>query len=83
MSPNSIPPAPPLTVTAAEPIEVASSVEPWSEYRLADGTVIRARLRVVNFLRWTGHYDVKGVPVYSNQTEILFDVTAPPELMEK
>jgi len=83
MSRNSIPPPPPLTVTDTQPIEVASSFEPWSEYRLADGTTIRARLRVHSFLRWDGHYDVKGVPVYSNQTDILFDVQAPPELMQK
>lgn len=82
MAESRIPPTPPLTTKAATPVEIASSSEPWSEYRLMDGTVIRARLRVHTFRRWLGHYDLRGVPVYSQECLIDFDVRAQPEMME-
>lgn len=72
----------PLLVTNTTSIEVVEATEPWSTYRLADGTTIRAKLRVHSFFRWNGHYDLEGRPVYSNQTLVDFVVEAPDELME-
>lgn len=61
----------------------ASSMEPWSEYKLEDGTVIRARLRLSGFRRFDGQYDVYGKTVYFNAQIIEYDVTVPPDLMQQ
>lgn len=71
--PDTIPPGYPLTTLSAIPVEVVHANEPWTDYWLADGTCIRARLRVQRFRRWGGHFDADGRPIYSHEHLIDFE----------
>lgn len=70
-------------LTGATPVAVVEATEPWATYKLADGTTIRAKLRVESFFVWPGQYDMHGNPVYSNQTMIVFEHDVPEHLKEK
>jgi len=45
-------------------IPVAESIEKWSEIRLEDGTVFRAKIIIGNVVRISDRFDAQGKPVY-------------------
>ncbi len=45
-------------------VPTSESNERWSEYTLEDGTIIRAKLNVVSFMRLEGQFDQDGNPLY-------------------
>jgi hypothetical protein len=78
-----IEPAKPFTTNASTVVRVIGAIEPWTQYALADGTTIRARLRVQEFRRFDGQWDVNGNPVYSHGHLIDFVVdNVSPELRQ-
>jgi hypothetical protein len=53
------------------------TVEPWSEYVLEDGTTVRIKTVVGEFLRLEGQYDQRGDPLYVvNSTNVVHVVAA-------
>ena len=65
-------------------VQVEESSERWSEFTLADGTVIRAKVTITSAIRVDGHYDPLGNPVYTtNMTPVLSIVSVPDALLKK
>ena len=62
-------------------IEVLESREAWSEYRLADGTLLRIKPIVIAITRVEGAEATDGEPVYNMKSTLIADVRgvkAPP-----
>jgi hypothetical protein len=59
------------------------SDEPWTEYLVDDGTVIRIKIVATEVLRLDGEYDPTGNPQYLVQTSNVMAVSAPDELRRK
>jgi hypothetical protein len=45
-------------------IEVDTSNERWSEFKLTDGTVFRSKVNIVSVVRVENEFDLTGMPVY-------------------
>jgi hypothetical protein len=67
----------------ADEIFPRESKEGWNEYLLEDGTVIRAKLAVISFLRVDGEYDPEGNPLYAMKATSTHVITSVPEELRK
>lgn len=96
LSPNVIPQGPPQAIAPppsanlgfdpagkTEPVDVVNAKDGWSEYTLADGTVMRAKAALLDVKRAVGQYDPNGDPVYVLQAAIVTQINAPDELKRK
>jgi hypothetical protein len=63
-------------------IEFEPVAEPWSQFKLADGSQIKAKLILVNVARLDEYTD-QGDPVYQFQIQQIVTVIAPEELKRK
>lgn len=71
------------TSAEGERIGVDVSTERWSEYTLADGTVLRAKATLVSTIRVPDRYDPQGNPQYVVQATLTtIVVSSPKELMK-
>jgi hypothetical protein len=71
------------TVEGTE-IQVNESSERWSDFTLADGTVLRAKLAITSAVRVDGQYDPQGNPMYTlNMAPIITVLSVPEELRRK
>ena len=61
-------------------VDVLESKEVWSEYRLADGTVLRIKPVMIMVARMDGEHTLEGDPVYNMESTLVTDVRAPQEL---
>lgn len=64
-------------------VEVLEAREAWSEYRLADGTVLRVKPIMIAVTRVDGAEATNGEPVYNMKSTLVTDVrgaTVPPSL---
>ena len=69
---------------AGERVEVEVSTERWSEFTLADKSVLRAKVSIIAAIRIPDQFDATGKPVYAIEasvTSVL--VSAPEELIKK
>ncbi|HTV44572.1 MAG TPA: hypothetical protein VMF05_04590 [Stellaceae bacterium] len=57
-------------------VEVIDAKERWSEYRLADGTVMRVKSVVIAVFRDDAHPTADGEPVYNMKSTLITDVRA-------
>jgi hypothetical protein len=55
-------------------IEVLESKEAWSEYRLADGTVLRVKPIMIAVSRVENSGEAGGEPVYTMKATLVTDV---------
>jgi hypothetical protein len=55
-------------------IEVVEAKEAWSEYRLADGTVLRVKPIMIAVTRVDGAETADGEPVYNMKSTLVTDV---------
>ena len=65
-------------------VEVLDAKEAWSEYRLADGTVLRVKPVVIAVARIDGAEAANGEPVYNMKSTLITDVRGAktsPEMM--
>ena len=58
-------------------IEVMDAKERWSEYRLADGTILRLKPVMLAIFRADGQLTPEGEPVYNMKSTLITDVRAP------
>jgi hypothetical protein len=68
---------------AAQPpkdVDVLEAKELWSEYRLADGTVLRIKPVMIAVSRVEGEHTLDGDPVYNMKSTVVTDLRAPQEL---
>jgi hypothetical protein len=64
----------------SESVDIVSSKDGWSEYNLADGTVIRAKAALLDVKKMTGQYSADGEPVYVMQLTMVNQAKVPEEL---
>lgn len=57
-------------------IEVLDAKERWSEYRLADGTMMRVKSVVIAVFRDDDQKSADGEPIYSMKSTLITDVRA-------
>jgi hypothetical protein len=67
-------------VSTAQDVDVLEAKEVWSEYRLADGTVLRIKPVMITISRVEGEHTIEGDPVYNMKSTLVTDVRAPQEL---
>jgi hypothetical protein len=67
-------------VSTAQDVDVLEAKEVWSEYRLADGTVLRIKPVMITISRIEGEHTIEGDPVYNMKSTLVTDVRAPQEL---
>ncbi|WP_298255835.1 hypothetical protein [Bradyrhizobium sp.] len=67
----------------AEPIDIVSSKDGWSEFTLADGTVIRAKAAVLDVKKMVGQYNAEGDPIYVLQLTMVNQTRIPDNLKKK
>jgi hypothetical protein len=68
-----------VAVTALPPtteVEVVETREVWSEYRLADGTVLRVKPIMIAISRVEDARGGEGEPVYTMKSTLITDVRA-------
>lgn len=61
------------------PVRVLTSSEPWAEYQLEDGTLLRFRFTACSFRR-TGKTTEQGDPEYSFQNQLQVETHAPKQV---
>ena len=66
-----------------EPRDIVSSKEGWSEYTLADGSVIRAKATILDVKIALGQYSPEGDPVYLMQIAFVNQLRVPENLKKK
>jgi len=71
---------PPDAASTAQDVDVLQAKEVWSEYRLADGTVLRIKPVMITISRIDGEHTIEGDPVYNMKSTLVTDVRAPQEL---
>jgi hypothetical protein len=67
----------------AEPVDIVSSKDGWSEFTLTDGTVIRAKAAVLDVKKMVGQYSSEGEPIYIMQLTIVNQTRVPDSLKKK
>jgi hypothetical protein len=55
-------------------VEIVDTKEAWSEYRLADGTVLRVKPVMLAISRVEGAEATNGEPVYNMKSTLVTDV---------
>ncbi len=63
-----------------ESVDIESSKDGWSEYNLADGTIIRAKAVLLDVKKMTGQYNADGEPVYELQITMVNQARVPDKL---
>jgi len=61
-------------MSGASEVEVLEAREAWSEYRLADGTVLRVKPIMIAITRVEGAEATNGEPVYNMKSTLVTDV---------
>lgn len=59
-------------------VPIEESTERWNEYVLKDGSVVRLKHSVIQFLRVDGLFDVDGNPVYAVKSAPLLLIVSTP-----
>lgn len=68
---------------SANEVDVVEAKEAWSEYRLADGTLLRVKPVMIAVTRVADAQDAGGEPVYNMRSTLVTDVRGaktPPHL---
>jgi len=65
-------------------VPVEESNEKWSEFKFEDGTIIRAKISLIQVVRVTDEYDPLGNPSYAiNMTPTIAVIEVPDNLKKK
>jgi hypothetical protein len=71
-------------VVDAFEVPLEESTERWSEFKLEDGTIFRAKMNVIGIVRVPEMWDPQGNPFYLfNMTPIVAIIEAPEHLRKK
>lgn len=66
-----------------EPVDIVSSKEGWSEFTLADGTVLRAKAVVLDVRKLVDQYNQDGEPIYEMQLTMVNQARVPDQLKKR
>jgi len=64
-------------------IPVTSSQEPWNEYILDDGSLLRLKTVVTEIYRIDGLYNAEGEPLYSIKSKNIASANSPEDLKRR
>jgi hypothetical protein len=65
-------------------VPIEESNEKWSEFKFEDGTIVRAKISLIQVIRVDGEYDPLGNPTYAmNMTPTMAIIEAPEHLRKK
>jgi hypothetical protein len=67
----------------SESVDIVSSKDGWSEFTLADGTVIRAKAVLLDVKKLVEQYNTAGEPVYMMQMTMINQTRVPDNLKKK
>lgn len=67
----------------AEPVDIVSSKDGWSEFTLADETVIRVKGVLLDVKKMIGQFNAEGEPVYVMQLTMVNQARVPEQLKKK
>ncbi len=67
---------------AGEPVDFEPTSEPWSQYKLADGTEMKAKMVLLNVAR-LDEFNEQGEPVYQFQFQQVVAAVSPDSLKRK
>ncbi len=70
---------PQVDLTKANGVEFTVKDEPWTKYKLEDGTLLFGRLVILKIFRGD-EYDATGQPIYGWQSQNLFTTISPKTL---
>jgi hypothetical protein len=62
------------TLRGSTEVEVLEAKEAWSEYRLADGTILRVKPVMISVTRVDDVESANGEPVYNMKSTLVTDV---------
>lgn len=63
-----------VSLLTSSEVDVLSAKEAWSEYRLADGTVLRLKPIMIDVSRVSEAQTADGDPVYNMRSTLVTDV---------
>jgi hypothetical protein len=66
-----------------EPVDIVSSKDGWSEFQLADGTLVRAKATLLDVKKMVGQFNADGDPVYELQLTMINQARVPDALKKK
>ena len=66
-----------------ELMPVQQTQESWSQYLLADGSIVKMKIVVTDIYRIGDEYDAEGNPVYFVKSTNVVSINAPEELRRK
>jgi hypothetical protein len=66
-----------------ESIDIVGSKDGWSEFTLADGTILRTKAVVLDVKKMVGQYNPEGEPIYEMQLTMVSQSRAPEKLKKK
>lgn len=64
-------------------VEVKKTSEPWTEYELEDGSVLKLRSVLLDCTRVENEYDPEGNPIYLLRVNGVLNVIAPQSLKQR
>ena len=67
----------------AEQLEFEGEKEPWSIYKLEDGTVFKMKQNLVSIFRLSDRFKPDGEPIYFFKAIGIVDASVPQELKER
>jgi len=67
----------------AEQLEFESDKEPWTSYKLEDGTILKVKTVLTNVARLLDRYKPNGEPIYVLGVGGISVVDIPPELRQR
>jgi hypothetical protein len=67
----------------AQEVDVTESTDRWCEYRLEDGSVIRAKPVIASFVRLDGVFDHDGNPLYGMRGSMNHLIVSVPDNLKK
>ena len=73
----------PVAAPTSVVVEVVKSNEVWSVYELEDGTVVKVKPVIAEFIRVIGQYTDEGEPIYQMKGGLVPVVRVPPKLYRK
>jgi hypothetical protein len=67
----------------AEQLEFEGEREPWSVYKLEDGTVFKMKQNLVSIFRIVGRFKPDGEPIYIFKAVGIVDADVPDQLKDR
>jgi len=64
-------------------VEIAESIERFSEVKLADGTILKTKMSAIEATRIDDQWDKDGNPIYLLQSSNIVAIAESPELLKR